>query len=331
MIFKSPFAAKIRSTGRYLPERVVTNEELTQFPQYLAKVIKEKTGVSARRYAAADESTSDLASQAAKACLVKGEVDPDEIDAIILATSSPDQLQPPTAARVQTRLGASRAFAFDINAVCSGSVYGMYLGDCLIRAGLCKKVMVIGAEIYSRFLNHKDFATCPYFGDGAGAVLLEREEDGKAGIILGTLHTDGNGADLISVPAGGSKRPGWEVTQRQEFYFRMQGREVYDFAVIRGSEVINECLFNSGFSAEDIKCVLAHQANENILREISKRTGIPLDKFFINLYYYGNTAAASVLIALDEAIDGGRLKKDDLIMLVAFGGGLSWGAILLRM
>jgi len=322
----------ILSVGRYVPEKVILNEDLKQFPAHTLKLIAQKTGVKSRRYAAETEYTSDLAVKAATACLDKAGVSVRDVDGIILATSSPDRIQPATATRVQDKLGAPQAFAFDINAVCTGGIYALSCAEAFIRSGKYKKILVIASEIYSRILNPSDFSTLPYFGDGAGAVLLGSGREGDiSGILTSILHADGKGSEAIQIPAGGTMKPGWAVKVREEFYFRMQGRVVYDFAVQRGSEAIGECLQGSGFSIQDVHCILAHQANENVLKEIASRVGCSYDIFFVNLYHYGNTAGASVFIALDEALDQGRIKKGDLIILVAFGGGLTWGSILIRL
>ena len=325
------YHSKMLSTGRYLPAREVTNAELIQFPQASIPLIAKKTGIVSRRFAAEGEATSDLAFKAAESCLASANFSASDLDAIILATSTPDRIIPASATTVQAKLGAVKAFAFDINSVCSGAVYALHLADALIQSGKCKNVMVVASDVYSTILNPMDFSTYPYFGDGAGAALLERCEDEQMGFIYGIMRTDGTGSEVIRVPAGGSKMPGWSVEAKDKFYFRMSGRQVYDFAVKEGSSVIVECVQKAGYSCHDVACVIAHQASTNVLRDIAKRAGIPFDRFVVNLEKYGNTAGASVIIALDEAIRSGFIKKGDLIVLVAFGGGLSWGAILVRL
>jgi len=323
--------SKIVSTGSYLPRREVSNIELTQFSAVRIPLIKEKTGIDSRRHVGKDEATSDLALRAAKSCLESGNFPASDLDAIILATSTPDRIMPASATTVQAKLGAVNAFAFDINSVCSGAVYAIDLADAMIKSGKCKNVLVIASDVYSKILNPKDFATYPYFGDGAGAVFVERCEHKQTGLIYSILHTDGNGSEVIHVPAGGSRMPGWCVETKDKFYFRMSGRKVYNFAVNEGSSVIIECIDKAGYTRDDIGCVIAHQASLNVLKDIAKKTGIAFDHFFVNLQKYGNTAGASVVIALDEAIRSGKARKGDLIVLVAFGGGLSWGAILIRL
>jgi len=321
--------SRIIATGSYVPELVVLNEHLTQFPVTALPLIEQKTGVRARHYAAETESTSDLAAEAGRRCLDKAHVDAREVDAIILATSSPDRLQPATATRVQHILGATQAFAFDINSVCSGSLYALHVADALIQHGSCRRVLVLAAELYSRFLNPKDFSTYPYFGDGAGAVLLETH-NGKEGIIDTVLHSDGAGCEVIQIPAGGSMMPLNKVKQPADMYFRMKGAEVFQFAVTKGTSVVEELLARSNISVKEVDFVVTHQANINIINELATRLGIDRSRFAVNLDRYGNTAAASVLIALDEFIESGNVTPGHLGVFVVFGGGLSWGASLVQ-
>jgi 3-oxoacyl-[acyl-carrier-protein] synthase III len=323
-------STSILSTGCYLPESIVCNEDLTQFPRGAYAMIEQKTGVKARRVASDDQCTSDLAVLAARNCLEKSGFPAGSLQGIILSTSSPDRIQPATAVRVQHQLKAEGAFAFDINSVCSGSVYGICLADALIRAGTCDNVLFIAAELYSKFLNPMDFSTYPFFGDGAGAILFQANGS-SGGVLYSCLRTDGSGGDIISVPGGGTMMPFTKLKDLKACFFRMNGRAVYDFAVSKGAEAILQVLQATGTRAEDIACFVCHQANINILREIGTRTGIPEGKFIVNLDRYGNTASASVPIALDEAITNGNAQKGDLVVTAAFGGGLSWGANLIRM
>jgi 3-oxoacyl-[acyl-carrier-protein] synthase-3 len=319
----------ILATGSYLPDRAVPNEALTNFPSTSLPLIEEKTGIKCRRYAAEDQCTSDLGFLAAKVCLERANVSPDEIDAILLATSTPDRIQPATATRVQELLGARQAFAFDVNSVCSGGVFAIHMADMLIRSGEARRVLVVASEVYSRFLDPKDFSTRASLGDGAGAVLLGPVEPPR-GIVLTRLHSDGSGNHFIQVPAGGSMMPYSRLKNPRDAYFLMHGREVYEFATAQGEAVVNELLAASGVDRRDVAFVVPHQANITVLRALAARLGIDLSKFMINLDRYGNTAAASVLIALDELMMSGRVRTDDLVVLVVFGGGLSWGATLIR-
>lgn len=324
-----PLSSRVVGTGSYLPEKVVRNEDLKQFPAPSIALIAEKTGVRERRHAAEGESTSDLAARAGLAALANGKLNPADLDCIVLATSSPDRFQPATATRVQQLLGATRAFAFDVNSVCTGGVYALAIADSFIKSGFCRNALVIAAEVYSRFLNPQDISTYPYFGDGAGAVLLNATDTGP-GIIRTILKADGGGADVIQVPGGGSMKP-FAACNPQDLFFKMKGREVFQFATTKGSEVIEELLSSAGLARESVACVITHQANINIIAELSQRLSIPREKFFVNLDRYGNTAGASVFIALDEALASGAAKSGDHLVLAAFGGGLSWGATLLKL
>ncbi len=321
----------ILSTGSFVPDTIITNDELKQFPSAFLPMIELKTGVKARRFAGKNQCTSDLAILAARQCLNNIKFDPKDLDAIVLATSSPDRIQPATATRVQHEIGATTAFCFDINAVCSGGVFALAVAEAFIRSRYCKNVLVIASEIYSIYLNPSDFSTFPYFGDGAGAVLVSAMANTNKGIIQSILKTDGSKADVIQIPAGGTMLPYKQLTNPNDIYFKMVGREVYDFAINKGAEIIKEIILRSHIRTEEIKFVISHQANINIIKEIALRTEIALSKFTINLDKYGNTAAASVFISLDELFQANNVKNGDLILIVTFGGGLSWGAILIRM
>lgn len=321
---------KLVATGSYLPEKRVGNNELTQFPREAIPLISEKTGVYFRRVAADDECTSDLAVRAAEQCLKKAGIDPEQVEGIILATSSPDRIQPATATRVQHLLGAKRAFALDINSVCSGSTFGIALADGLIRSGQYKNLLLVASEVYSRILNPKDYATFPFFGDGAGAALFQTGTPGEGGVLRSCLRTDGSGSDMICVPAGGTQLPFGKMTNPRSAFFRMRGPDVFSFAVEKVPEIVRQLLAEAGVSLPDVRCFICHQANVNIIHRIAESLDVPLERFFMNLAEYGNTAGASVLITLDEALDKGDIRRGDLVVTVAFGGGLSWGTNLIR-
>lgn len=322
--------AVIAATGKYLPEHVLKNEDMVQFSLEARRLIGEKTGVYERRFAGEGQCTSDLAIKAALGCLAKAGCPAGEIDGIIVATSSPDRMQPATATRVQDLIGANRAFAFDINSVCSGSTFGIAVADSLIRAGSCKTVLLIASEVYSRILNRKDFGTYPYFGDGAGAVLFRSARDSGRGVVNSRLATDGAGRDKICVPGGGTALPFEEMPGPRSAYFRMKGPDVFDFAVEKGPEIITELVREAGVSLAEVKCFICHQANINIIHKIADTLRLPRESFYVNLHRYGNTAGASVLVALDEALTEKVAAEGDLVVTAAFGGGLSWGANLLR-
>jgi 3-oxoacyl-[acyl-carrier-protein] synthase-3 len=323
-------AARILATASYLPERVVPNEALTQFPASTLPLIAEKTGIAARRYAADDQVTSDLGAAAARACLARASCAADEIDVIVLATSSPDRIQPATATRVQQLIGATRAYAFDINSVCSGAVFALHTADALIRSGSARRVLVVASELYSRaHLNPRDFSTCACLGDGAAAALVTGGPDGHE--IVGTrLHTDGSGADLIQVPAGGTMLPYGRMERPQDAYFLMRGKDVQDFVLEQGTAVVNELLAAHGVDRGEVSFVVPHQANIGVLEGLAARLGIDFSRFVVTLDRYGNTAGASVLIAFDELLASKRVQPGDLGVLVVFGGGLSWAATLIR-
>ncbi len=319
----------IQATGVYLPETVVHNDDLRQFSESANFLISQKTGVFARRKAKDDECTSDLAAKAAISCLNQAKVPVEDIEGIIVSTSSPDRMQPATATRTQKLLGANKAFAFDLNSVCSGSVYGLTVADSLIRSGHCNNVLFIASEIYSKILNERDFSTYPYFGDGAGAIFLKADNTGR-GIIHSILNTDGNSCEVITVPGGGTMLPFSDLQNISQAYFRMKGKAVFEFAVSRGTEVILQLLNKCGLNASEIKCFICHQANINIIVRIAQGIKVSIEQFFINLFRYGNMASASVPIALDEALKKGYIQKGDLVVTAAFGGGLSWGANLIE-
>jgi 3-oxoacyl-[acyl-carrier-protein] synthase-3 len=230
---------------------------------------------------------------------------------------------------VQHLIGASNAFAFDMNSVCSGSTYGIALSTAMIRSGQCENVLFIAAEVYSKILNKKDFSTYPFFGDGSGAILF-RAGDSESGVLLSILKTDGGGSEVICVPGGGTMMPFEKMPNPTAAFFRMKGKTVFDFAVSKGSEIILDIVKTAGLSLDDITCFICHQANVNIILKIAENIGVSEDKFYVNLFRYGNMASASVPIALDEVMTRGVITKGDLIVTAAFGGGLSWGANVIR-
>jgi 3-oxoacyl-[acyl-carrier-protein] synthase-3 len=321
--------AALTASGSYLPDNVVNNEDLHQFASKFLPLIEQKTGVKSRRLAHDDQCTSDLAILAAQDCLSKSDRTAADLDAIIVSTSSPDRIQPATATRVQHKIGACNAFAFDINSVCSGTVFGIALIDSLIKTHQCQRILLVASELYSKILDTHDFSTFPFFGDGAGALLFSSSPT-ETGILHSCMRTDGSGSEIIRVPGGGTMLPFDKISKPEEAFFRMNGRAVYEFAVSKGIEIIRQLISEVGISLQSIKYFVCHQANIHILRAIADGLQIPADRFFTNVQRYGNTASASVIIALDEIISKELVQKDDLIVTVAFGGGLSWGANLLR-
>jgi 3-oxoacyl-[acyl-carrier-protein] synthase-3 len=320
----------IHSTGSHIPENVIHNQDFEQFPDASKYVISQKTGVFSRRCADEGECTSDLALKAAKRCLEKIDFPPENIQGIIVSTSSPDRIQPATATRVQHLLGAENAFAFDINSVCSGSTYGIAVCSAMIRSGMYDNILFIASEVYSKILNKNDFSTYPFFGDGSGAILFSASSNGQ-GVIHSILKTDGKGSEIICVPGGGTMLPFEKMKRPTSAYFKMKGKDVFQFAVSRGSEIIGQLLRETGVHMDDVQCFICHQANINIILHIAEKLELTAEQFYVNLFRYGNMASASVPIAIDEAITRGIIQKGDLIVTAAFGGGLSWGANLIRL
>jgi 3-oxoacyl-[acyl-carrier-protein] synthase-3 len=320
----------VYATASYLPDNTVFNAELTQFPETSIPRIAEKTGILSRRIAPEDMCTSDLAIKAGLACLEKTQFPADEIQGIIISTSSPDRIQPPTATRTQAGLNAPQAFAFDINSVCSGSTYGICLADSLIKSGMYDNILFIGAEMYSKILYEKDFGTLPYFGDGAGAVLFRLGNGDGKGVLHSCLGTDGHLCETVGVFGGGTMIPFDKMPTPRTACLKMNGRGVKEFAMKRGPEIVLRLLKETATSVDDVDCFICHQANINIINAVAEMLDAPREKFYINLDRYGNTASASVLIALDEAISCNMIREGSQVVTVAFGGGLSYGANLIR-
>lgn len=318
----------ILGTGSYLPEKVMTNDDLSKFVDTNDEWIRTRTGIRERRIAAENEATSDLAYKAAEKAIENAKIDKNEIDLVIVATMSPDHITPATAAIVQDKLGINAA-AFDLSAACTGFVYAFTTGYSFVKSGIYKKVLVIGAETMSRILDWEDRTTCVLFGDGAGAVVLGQIENG--GYIASHLVSDGSGAEDVIIPAGGSRNPvSKEEIDKREIYFKMKGSDVFKFAVRAFPETVENVLAQGNITADDVDMFIPHQANIRIIESIAKRFKQPLDKFYVNLQRYGNTSGASIPLALDEANKEGKLKKEDKVVMVGFGGGLTYGSILLE-
>ncbi len=320
----------ILGTGTALPARIVTNAELASTLDTSDEWIRSRTGICERRIAEKDEQTSDLAVKAAKAALLKAGTAVDEVDLIIVATTSPDVLMPATACYVQAKLGAVNAAAFDLAAGCTGFIYGLSVGSQFIRTGAYKRVLVIGAEVFSRLLDWSDRNTCVLFGDGAGAVLLgPTEEEGLLSLKMGA---DGTYADILAIPAGGVRMPASleTVDDRLHYLKMLSGKEVFKFAVRVMGEVTQQALDEARVSKEDLDFLIPHQANRRIIEAARKRFELPEDRVIVNIDCYGNMSSASIPVALDEAVSAGRIKRGDLLAMVGFGAGLTWGAAILR-
>ena len=319
-------AAGIVGLGYYVPPKIMTNEDWADIVDTSDEWITTKTGIKERRIANEDVCTSDLAVLASLEAMKAANIQPDEVDLIILATSSPDVPLSSTASIVQHKLGCNNAGSFDINAVCSGWVHALEIGAKFVIDSNYDNVLVVGSEVYSRIVNWEDRATCVLFGDGAGAAVLQKIEDGR-GIIGSWLKSDGSGAEVIQIPAGGVRKNIFsENFIDGEQYFHMDGRAVWNFAVEAFPQAVREILNQIDMEIEDIDMIIPHQANYNIIKAGMDNLGLSMDKVFTNLDKYGNTAAASVPIALAESVKAGKIKQGDLIITVGFGGGFAGGA-----
>ncbi|CAN0466824.1 unnamed protein product [Discosporangium mesarthrocarpum] len=317
----------ITATGSYLPKRIVTNDELSKRVDTTDEWIVARSGIKQRHIAADDELTSDLATHAAKAALEMAGLTPDDIDLIILATATPDETFPASATVVQKNLGMTRGFAFDVQAVCTGFLYALATADNFVKSGQVNRALVIGAETFSRILDWEDRTTCVLFADGAGAVILEAEDGAGTsddrGILTSHLHSDGDKHDLLYVDGGPSS------TQTTGF-LRMEGREVFRHAVNNLASVVHEAMEATGLTTEDIDWLVPHQANKRIIDGTGRKLKLDPEKVILTVDKHGNTSAASVPLALDEAVRDGRIKRGDLLLLEAMGGGFTWGSALVR-
>ena len=321
--------AKMIGFGLYTPKNLVENERLQEFLETSDEWIRTRTGIE-RRYISLDENTSDLAVEASKKALSQAGLSAEDIDLIILATVTPDNFTPSTACIVQDKLGAKNAWAFDINAACTGFIYALKLGKSLIRSGEAKNALIIGAETLSKALNWEDRGSCVLFGDGAGAtVLTSTEED--CGIKCVNVKSDGSKGDSLVIQGLPLNSPFKDRKEVSENYINMNGREIFKFATKVMEESIVDILEKENIKIEEIDAIIPHQANLRIIDYVGKRLGIPREKFVTNLQNYGNTSGASIPIALCESIDEGNLKKGDNIIMVGFGGGLTWGAALIKL
>ncbi|MEC4891362.1 MAG: beta-ketoacyl-ACP synthase III [Nitrospira sp.] len=321
--------ARIAGTGSYAPARVMTNADLEGMVATSDEWIRERTGIRERHIAAAGEACSDLAVQAGKRALAAAGIAPTDLDLILVATCTGDYPLPSTACLVQHQLGATKAAACDLGAACCGFVYALSVADAYVRTGM-KHVLVIGAEVMSAITDWTDRNTCVLFGDGAGAAVVSAT-DGERGILSTHLRSDGALCDLIAVPAGGSRQPPSEkvVAERQQ-YIKMKGNETFKVAVRSLEEIARETLAANQLTVEALDLYVPHQANMRILSAVSERLGLPQEKIMLNVDRYGNTSAASIPIALDEAVRAGRVKDGSLVMLGAFGAGLTWASALIR-
>ena len=329
---KRPNSIIIKGTGKYVPERIVTNDDLSKIVDTSDEWIFGRSGIKRRRIAADGETTSDMALKASKAAIESAGLTPHDIDLVIVTTVNPDMLFPSTACILQAKLGIRNNIpCFDLEAACSGFVYGMEVATSMMASGRYKNALVVSSEKMSSMLDWKDRSTCVLFGDGSGAVVLAASGEENAGILGNVLGADGSDTAMLCMPAGGAAMPPSERTVREGLhYLKMDGREVFKHAVRIMQEKALEVLDLCGVSAEDVALLIPHQANTRIIETVAKRLKIPSEKVYVNIENYGNTSSASIPIALDEVVRGGKVRKGDLVLLVAFGAGLTWGATLVR-
>jgi len=329
-LLKPKRTVSIIGTGSYVPEKVLTNAALEKMVDTTDEWIVTRTGIKERRIAAEGETTSHMAAKAALAAMKQGGVTPEEIDMIIVGTITPDMMFPNTACLVQQQIGAKNAICFDLSAACSGFVYGMEIAQNFISSRACNTVLVIAADKLSTITDWTDRNTCVLFGDGAGAAIL-RHRPGSHGIIHTTLGADGTLADILHMPGGGSRMPITKENVNDRLQtIKMSGKDVYKQAVTAMTNAALQTLETVGLKTDDIACVIPHQANMRIIEAIGSRLGLGPERIFCNLHNYGNTSAAAVAIALDEASRAGRVKKDDYVLLVVFGGGLTWASTVIQ-
>jgi 3-oxoacyl-[acyl-carrier-protein] synthase-3 len=322
--------SKIISTGSYLPEKVFTNDDLEKMVDTSDEWITERTGIKERRIADESQAASDLAYEASKAALKSAGLKADDIDLIIVATVTGDMPFPSTACILQDKLGALNAVGFDINATCSGFLYSLYIADSLIKSRMHKRVLVVGAEVLSRITDWEDRTTCVIFGDGAGAAIIEPTEEDH-GILSMHINSDGRMWELLHMPGGGSKNPASiDTIKKKLHYIKMKGNETFKVAVRTLEDLVIKTLHENKLDASKLSLLIPHQANLRIIQATADRIGIPMDKVIVNLERYGNTSAASIPIALDEAVRTGRIRDGDYILLEAFGGGFTWASALIR-
>lgn len=324
------FRAAIVGTGHSLPEKVLTNDDLERIVETSDEWIMTRTGIKERHIARPDEYTSTFAVAAARQALDAAGVKPSELDLIICATVCPDMALPSTACLIQSQLGAKRAAAFDLVAACSGFIYSLTVADQFIRCGTAKRILIIGAELLSRYVDYTDRATCVIFGDGAAAAVIVPKDDGT-GLLASKIQSDGDYAESLYIPGGGTRHPAThESVDSRLHYIKMKGNELFKIAVRNMCEVSNLVFDESRISASDINLLIPHQANQRIADAVAERLGIPPEKVYANISRIGNTSSASIPIALDECIKAGRVKTGDILMFVSFGAGVTWGSALIK-
>ena len=322
--------AGILGTGHSYPEGILTNEELERIVETSDEWITTRTGIKQRRKAADDEYTSLFAVRAARQAIERARLDPSDIDLLLCATVTPDQILPSTGCIVQAELGANNAAAMDIVAACSGFLYGVSLADSMIRTGQVRHAVVVGAEILTQYVDYTDRQTCVLFGDGAGAAVLGPVENGR-GILASKIKSDGRYEEQLFSPGGGTrKKPTAETLAAGDHYFKMRGNELFKVAVRSMAEISREVLEQAGAKSDDISLFIPHQANQRITEAVADRLNVDMSKVYSNIAVHGNTSSASIPIALDECVSAGRIKPGDLVLMASFGGGATWGAVLMQ-
>jgi 3-oxoacyl-[acyl-carrier-protein] synthase-3 len=326
----APLRSVILGTGSELPSKIITNHDLEKMVDTSDEWITVRTGIKERRILEEGKGNADMALNAAKRALADAGMVPEDLDAIIMATVTPDYPMPSSACVLEDKLGARGVFSFDVGAACSGFLNALSVADCFIRTGKIRTALVVGSDTLSRLLNWQDRGTCILFGDGAGAVVLGASENGR-GILSTKLRTDGSYAKTLYVPAGGSLRPATaDTVRRHEHTITMNGKEVFKIAVRSMEEISRQALEEAGATIDQVSLVIPHQANKRIIVALAERLGVPLEKVVVNVDKYGNTSAASIPVALDEARRGGRIRPDDIVLFNAFGAGFAWGAAVVK-
>ncbi len=327
-----PYRARVAGTGSSLPERIVTNLELEKTLDTSDQWIRERTGITERRIAEKGQSSSTLGAEAARRALTSAGVKAEDVDMIIVCTSTPDVIYPSTACFVQRELGASKAAAFDISAVCSGFVFGLSVAEQYLKTGRYETILVIGAEVNSRVMDWTDRSTCILFGDGAGAVVLKREQSEEpVGILSSHIYSDGNRAEMLIVPGGiGRETISSQAVEDKRYTLKMEGQATFKIAVKKMTEVSMEALRLNGFNKEDLTVMVPHQANRRIIDVVAEKLKMDPSKVIVNLNKLGNTGGASIPIALNQAVENNQIKNGDLVLLTVLGAGLTWGAALIR-
>jgi 3-oxoacyl-[acyl-carrier-protein] synthase-3 len=328
-----PCRAVISGHGSYVPAKIITNADLSKMVDTTEEWIETRTGIKVRHITTEQESTAILAIEAGKRALAKAKVDARDLDLIVVATVTPEMVFPSTACFVQSALQAKNAWVFDINAACSGFIYGVYIVQQFIETGRIKKALLIGADTLTKITDWTERSSCVLFGDGAGAVVLERSEDPKRrGIIYSTMGSDGDCWEPLRCEAYGSRHPACKkLDDPKKIYMQVKGREVYQQAVRQIVESVTDCMEHCGLSIDDVKMVIPHQMNARIIESAAKRLDLPDEKVFMNIAEYGNTSSASVPIAFDECARKGKIKRGDIVILVSFGAGLTWGANVIEL